>query len=530
MSQPSILTPAGATLARATRAPFLLSLPNSQRNHPKNPSHHQQSYGRAADVWSVGVIAYILLCGSPPFYGASTAAIFRAVAHDPLDLTSPPWPGVSEPAKDFVRRLLTRDPSRRPTAVQALRHEWIVAATAAAGGGGSGSAAASANNNNPSSSSSNNNNNNNNNTAADAYYRQQQPEILARLRRFAGMGRLRREALRVVAAALPPEEVEGLRAVFRDLDRDGSGAISLEELSQGLRARGACVADDELRRLVASVDLDGSQQLDWGEFLTATVFFGKLERHDRLLAAFQHFDSDGSGHITEAELREGLKRAQGQGLVAGGQGSSGAAAKGVKGGAAVGGGGGGGGLLPGGVGVGAAAAVAVPNAELDDMLMGIDRDGDGKISYEEFCALLLGQTANGRGGGTGGAAGGKKSGGGAAAAAAKPEDDDDDEDEEEAAAAAEEGEEGERRRHRHRRHHRRHHKHEQQQAGDEEQAEDEGQEEEQDGEKGRNGKKKKDKKNKKKSKLSIVTAARGAIWLDDDAVAAAVGGSDEEEK
>jgi serine/threonine protein kinase len=67
-----------------------------------------KSYGKACDIWSCGVILYILLSGVPPFYGENEEAIFRAVRHQPLDLLSQPWPKISAAAKDVVRRMLVR--------------------------------------------------------------------------------------------------------------------------------------------------------------------------------------------------------------------------------------------------------------------------------------------------------------------------------------------------------------------------------------------------------------------------------------
>jgi calcium-dependent protein kinase len=59
---------------------------------------------------------YILLCGFPPFSGSNEKAIFRNVMSQPLDFSQNPWPKISEPAKDCVRRMLQRDPKKRATA------------------------------------------------------------------------------------------------------------------------------------------------------------------------------------------------------------------------------------------------------------------------------------------------------------------------------------------------------------------------------------------------------------------------------
>ena len=74
------------------------------------PEVLKKCYGKEADIWSVGVILYILLSGVPPFYGESENEIFRSVIQGDLDLESDPWPCVSEAAKDAVRQMLIRNP------------------------------------------------------------------------------------------------------------------------------------------------------------------------------------------------------------------------------------------------------------------------------------------------------------------------------------------------------------------------------------------------------------------------------------
>ncbi|KAK9671656.1 hypothetical protein RND81_12G045700 [Saponaria officinalis] len=76
-------------------------------------------------MWSIGVIAYILLCGSRPFWARSESGIFRAVLKVDPSLDEAPWPSLSPGAKDFVKRLLNKDYRKRLTAAQALSRPWL---------------------------------------------------------------------------------------------------------------------------------------------------------------------------------------------------------------------------------------------------------------------------------------------------------------------------------------------------------------------------------------------------------------------
>ncbi|KAM4749607.1 calcium/calmodulin-dependent protein kinase type 1D [Rhinophrynus dorsalis] len=90
----------------------------------------QKPYSKAVDCWSIGVIAYILLCGYPPFYDENDSKLFEQILKADYEFDSPYWDDISESAKDFIGHLMEKDPSKRYTCEQALRHPWIAGDTA----------------------------------------------------------------------------------------------------------------------------------------------------------------------------------------------------------------------------------------------------------------------------------------------------------------------------------------------------------------------------------------------------------------
>ncbi|XP_047321759.1 calcium-dependent protein kinase 26 [Impatiens glandulifera] len=223
-------------------------------------------YGPEADVWTAGVILYILLSGVPPFWAETQQGIFDAVLKGHIDFESDPWPLISESAKDLIRGTLCSKPSQRLTAHQVLCHPWICE----------------------------------NGVAPD---RALDPAVLSRLKQFSAMNKLKKMALRVIAERLSEEEIAGLREMFISMDTDNSGAITFDELKAGLRRYGSTLKDTEIRDLMDAADVDNSGTIDYGEFIAATIHLNKLEREEHLMAAFGYFDKDGSGYITVDELQ-----------------------------------------------------------------------------------------------------------------------------------------------------------------------------------------------------------------------------------
>uniref|UniRef100_A0A8C5EV94 Protein kinase domain-containing protein n=1 Tax=Gouania willdenowi TaxID=441366 RepID=A0A8C5EV94_GOUWI len=90
----------------------------------------QKPYSKAVDCWSIGVIAYILLCGYPPFYDENDSKLFEQILRADYEFDAPYWDDISDSAKDFISNLMEKDPAKRITCEQALRHPWIAGDTA----------------------------------------------------------------------------------------------------------------------------------------------------------------------------------------------------------------------------------------------------------------------------------------------------------------------------------------------------------------------------------------------------------------
>ncbi|KAI6696565.1 calcium-dependent protein kinase 20 isoform X1 [Syzygium oleosum] len=267
------------------------------------PEVLRKHYGPECDVWSAGVIIYILLSGVPPFWDETEQGIFEQVLKGELDFISEPWPNISESAKDLVRRMLVRDPKKRLTAHEVLCHPWVQV----------------------------------DGVAPD---KPLDSAVLTRLKQFSAMDKLKKIAIRVMAEILSEEEIAGLKEMFKMIDTDNSGNITVEELKVGLEKVGANLKDSEINGLMQAADIDNSGTIDYGEFIAAMLHLNKIQREDHMYAAFSYFDTDGSGYITKDELQQACER------------------------------------------------FGLDDVPIEELINQVDQDNDGRIDYNEFVAMM----------------------------------------------------------------------------------------------------------------------------------------------
>ena len=176
------------------------------------PEVLRREYTASCDIWSIGVITYILLCGYPPFYGDSDTEIFDSVRTGRFDFPSPEWDDISQTAKDFVRFMLQKEAKNRPTAAQAMKHEWIVKNARC-----------------PNQAMQEHRNNTGRNSLLS-----NTGERGTSFQKYLAMQKLKKAALVTIAKHLTTAEVGSLEDIFRQVDQTGDGLMSLTELNNAI--------------------------------------------------------------------------------------------------------------------------------------------------------------------------------------------------------------------------------------------------------------------------------------------------------
>jgi len=227
-------------------------------------------YDQLSDMWSVGVIMYVMLCGYPPFFGETDAEVLSKVRLGNFAFNAADWKNVSEDAKNLIRMLLKMNPRDRYTAEQALNHEWIK------------------------------------NKAPKATGVTLQSNFVDNLRGFRSQNKLKKAALHIIAGQLNEDQIKSLREVFMALDGNGDGLLTAAEMKDGLAKAGLKEIPVDLQQILEDVDSDGSGVIDYTEFLAATLDKRAYQQEDVCWSAFRLFDKNGDGKISQQELKQVL--------------------------------------------------------------------------------------------------------------------------------------------------------------------------------------------------------------------------------
>jgi calcium-dependent protein kinase len=231
-----------------------------------SPQVLSKLYDEKCDVWSCGVIMYVLLCGSAPFFGRDEQDLLKKIQKGAFDFDDEEWDEVSDAAKALIRRMMTFEPSSRPSAGALLEDEWL--------------------------------------RCSAGTDRGQLPEnLVAKLRAFKAVSYFKKITLSLAAQLMSDIDIREMQRTFMALDTNNDGVLSHAEIAEGLGSH--CIAlPPDLAEILENIDTDGSGCIDYTEFIASTMSRKHYLREEILWSAFRTFDLDGDGKITREEFTQ----------------------------------------------------------------------------------------------------------------------------------------------------------------------------------------------------------------------------------
>jgi len=228
--------------------------------------HHNFNY--KCDVWSVGVLLYLMLTAHLPFDAPNKEEYIKVVTNQPVSFPDHLFKNISKEAVELLKRLLEKKVELRPTAAQALDHPWFQKFPDKARGS--------------------------NRRLGELTRQGTVFQVYAQKDCFT------RICLNLVAMHMEYSAVRRAPRVFKALDIDHDGMISEEEMTKALQEIGC--PEEDIPRIIDALDSDGSGTISYSEFLAALLSKGDLQFEQSLWSAFRKFDLDGDGTISREEL------------------------------------------------------------------------------------------------------------------------------------------------------------------------------------------------------------------------------------
>ena len=239
------------------------------------PEVLKERYDEKCDVWSCGVILFILLCGYPPFNGNTNVDIFHAIQNQNPIFGGEEWEDITSEAKDLIKLMLRKNPSERLSAEQCLQHKWFRTME------------------------------NLERNKSQKISKQIQINAIQHMAKFVHENRFKQAVLQFISTQFNIQKEENeLKDLFKSMDVTGTGQLTKQEFTKKLMELygendGKQMADS----IFNSLDMDGSGKISYDEFLSAMINSQKVVTEERLKKAFKMFDKDNSGKLSVKEIR-----------------------------------------------------------------------------------------------------------------------------------------------------------------------------------------------------------------------------------
>ena len=229
-------------------------------------------YDEKCDIWSIGAMTYLMLCGDPPFTGDSNNEIFKKIVKAELKFNSYKWKNISDEAKDFVKLCLNKNATQRPSASEALDHKWFKS------------------------------------VIAKTHNLKNIPQfILENIQNFDIDDKFKQLIIKYMINNINGGEIINLyKNAYYALDLNHNGWIEIDELRRIYKLAKINISEEKLNYVYNIIDVKKKGGIDYTEFLMAGINKDKLFTKDNIENAFNYFDANKSGFIEVEDLEETL--------------------------------------------------------------------------------------------------------------------------------------------------------------------------------------------------------------------------------
>jgi len=239
------------------------------------PEVLQSKYNEKCDIWSCGVIMYIILSGKPPFSGDDDE-ILDKIKKGKFDLKQDPWNKISPEAKDLIKRMLDMNINDRISAQKTLQHKWFKKFKMR--------------------------------ERFTNVGMEKLKQSIENIKKCKTENKLQEAALAfLVHNSLHLPEVKDIVKIFKNIDLNGDGRINKEELNLALgRIYGVPDTENDVNEIFENIDNDNNGYIEYEEYIRASINKETLLTDNILRYTFKFFDKDSSGEITADEIAKVL--------------------------------------------------------------------------------------------------------------------------------------------------------------------------------------------------------------------------------
>ena len=232
-----------------------------------SPEVIKGKYDEKCDIWSAGVILYILICGYPCFNGEDDREIMIAIQKGKIRFPSPEWDDVSDDVKNLILRMCC-PPEKRLNAEEVLNESWVKDNTL----------------------------DSSKNTI---------PKNINGFKEYARSNKFRKAVLTYIASRLSEKEIKTIKEIFQRIDTDNDGKLTLEEMKKAFSSGDLKMEFNE--DIFKQIDTDKSGKIEYTEFISASLDKNIYMNEQKLRDAFNLFDTDKNGKISASEIERVLK-------------------------------------------------------------------------------------------------------------------------------------------------------------------------------------------------------------------------------